>query len=200
MSAATHLKEFPAHIKDFPTPVKKDGFTCDDIRALPEGKRAELINGHWYDMATPNTEHQRIVSVLTWKLCSHIEDHDGDCQVFPAPYAVFLTESEKNWLEPDIIVVCDPDKIKEDGCHGAPDLVVEVTSPSTIKRDMGVKLMKYRTDGVKEYWLINPDTKTTSVFSFDPDVEKVGGNQFAFTDELTSELYPAFSIRLSDYL
>ena len=119
---------------------EKKLYTHDDILALPEGRRAELIGGQWYDMATPNTRHQEIVMVLSGELREYFKKKGGDCKVFPAPFAVFLTESIHNWLEPDISVICDKDKIKEDGCHGAPDLVVEVTSPSTLQRDISKKL------------------------------------------------------------
>ena len=175
-------------------------YTWDDVRALPEGKRAELIAGQWFDMATPNTRHQEIVSILTHRLWSFIEEKGGDCKVFPAPFAVFLTENVHNWLEPDISVICDKDKIKEDGCHGAPDLVVEVTSPSTQKRDLGKKLFLYRTEGVKEYWIVNPDASMITNYAFSDEIEEIEGEQIRFEDELVSHLYPDFSIRLSEYL
>ena len=179
---------------------EKKLYAWDDIIALPDGRRAELINGQWFEMATPNARHQEIVMIVAGELREHIKKKGGDCKIFPAPFAVFLTENIHNWLEPDISVVCDRDKIKEDGCHGAPDLVVEVTSPSTLKRDISKKLFMYRTEGVREYWIINPDTGTITLYAFDADDEKTDGDQITFGDELKSRIYPDFSIRLADYL
>ena len=124
--------------------AKLRDFTVDDIMALPEGERAELINGVLYDMATPTTEHQGIVNAIVTEITNYIRKNGGKCKVFPAPFAVFLNDDDRNYLEPDVTVVCDPEKLDEAGCHGAPDLVVEVTSPSTKKRDYGIKLFKYR--------------------------------------------------------
>ena len=132
--------------------IKTDniGYTVDDILSLPDGKRAELIDGHWYDMATPLRIHQRIVMLISNALHDFIKNKGGSCEVYPAPFAVFLNNDNKNYLEPDVTVICDPNKLTDIGCEGAPDLVVEVTSPSTEKRDYGVKLFKYRAAGVRE--------------------------------------------------
>ena len=179
--------------------TEKRIYTHEDILALPDGKRAEIIDGVWYDMATPVTIHQRLLMNITFELTDYIRKNDRDCEVFPAPYAVFLTESKRNWLEPDIIVVCDKDKIKEDACHGAPDLVVEITSPSTKKKDMGVKLFKYRTEGVREYWIVDPEQRITTQYTFDAYVEKIEGDAVDFDDELACGICPNFSIRLADF-
>ncbi len=192
MDAAIRVKEENIHTEKL--------YTREDIMALPEGRRAEIINGQWYDMATPGARHQEIVSILTRKIGNYIEENGGDCKIFPAPFAVFLNENAHNWLEPDITVICDKDKIQEDGCHGAPDLVVEVTSPSTFKKDISKKLFLYRTAGVKEYWIVNPDTSSTLKYAFDDNIEKIDGDQIPFHGELTSYLYPGFSICLANYL
>ena len=83
-----------------------------------------------------------------------------------APFAVFLTETNRDWVEPDIMVVCNKDKIHDDGIHGAPDLVVEITSPSTKKKDSGVKLFKYRTEGMREYWIVDPHKRMLIIYNF----------------------------------
>ena len=96
-------------------------YTVKDIVSLPEGERAELIDGVWYDMASPTPEHQGIVSAVNTELMNHIRRNGGKCKVFPAPFAVFLNNDDRNYLEPDVTVVCDGEKIDEKGCHGAPD-------------------------------------------------------------------------------
>ncbi|MBQ7677543.1 MAG: Uma2 family endonuclease, partial [Lachnospiraceae bacterium] len=159
-----------------------------------------IIDGYWYDMATPTTTHQRLVNKISYRLNEYIEKKGGDCEVFPAPYSIFLNERNRTYVEPDISVVCDPDKIREDGCHGAPDFVIEVTSPSTIRKDMAIKLFKYRTEGVKEYWIVNPDERNTMRFVFADDVDDNDGGQTSFDDELISHIYPDFKIRLADYV
>ena len=107
-------------------PLPKEGvYTIDDIYNLPNGERAELIDGQIYYMAPPNTTHQRISTFLHGTIFNYINSKNGPCEVFHAPFAVFLqAEDEKNnanYLEPDISVICDKDKLDNKGCHGAPD-------------------------------------------------------------------------------
>ena len=173
-------------------------YSVEDIYALPDGKRAEIIDGRWYDMAPPSPNHQRIISIIHWRLKDYIKKTGGDCEVFPAPFAVFLNADDRNYVEPDIAVVCDPSRIDDQGLKGAPDLVVEVVSPSSKRMDYYIKLFKYRTAGVREYWVVNPLTKVSNVFYFDDDEEKADGDQVSFDDPLTSHIYPDFSIRIAD--
>ena len=122
-------------------------YTIEDIYALPDGQRAELIDGRIYNMAPPARIHQKLITELVSALHQHIRDNNGDCEVYPAPFAVFLNADDKNYVEPDISVVCDKSKLIEKGCNGAPDLIMEVVSPSTQQMDYGIKLFKYRTAG-----------------------------------------------------
>lgn len=105
---------------------QEEHYTIGDIYNLPEGERAELIDGHIYYMAPPSRTHQRLVSRLNQKIANYIEDNHGKCEVFPAPFAVFLDEDDTTYVEPDISVICDPSKLDEKGCHGAPDWVIEI--------------------------------------------------------------------------
>ena len=143
-------------------------YTIADIYALPDGQRAELIDGQMYMMAPPTTNHQRLVAKLSHQILSHIDTKGGNCEVFPAPFAVFLNEDDKNYVEPDISVICDKNKLDEYGCNGAPDWIIEIISPSTGRFDYGIKLFKYRSAGVREYWIVNPYKKTVMVY----DLEK----------------------------
>lgn len=151
--------------------LRKEDFiyTVEDIYALPEGKRAELLDGELYLMAPPSTAHQRLIAEFVYQIETYIRRKQGTCQVFPAPFAVFLNKNDKTYVEPDITVVCDKDKITDQGCNGAPDWIVEIVSPSSRKMDYYKKLFKYRTAGVKEYWVVDPDKKLVTVYNFAQD-------------------------------
>ena len=123
--------------------LKANIYTTDDIYALPEGKRAELIDGVIYDMAPPSRMHQKLVNKLSQKITNYIDTHNGSCEVYPAPFAVFLNTDNKNYVEPDISVICDKNKLDDRGCNGAPDWIIEIISPSTKHIDYGIKLFKH---------------------------------------------------------
>ncbi len=176
------------------------GYTIEDIYALPEGERAELIDGVWYDMASPGTLHQAIVMAVAAEFRDHIRDKGGKCRVFSSPVAVFLKRDNRNYLEPDVIVVCDESKLDERGCNGAPDIVVEVVSLSSKKLDYGIKLFKYRMAGVREYWIINPETKTINTFRFSDEEESELGDQVTFDEEIPCGLFPDLKLVLSEAL
>lgn len=170
-------------------------YTVDDIYALPDGARAELIDGQIYDMAPPNMTHQRLVGGLYNVICNHIKSKDGACEAFIAPFAVFLNKDSRNYVEPDLSVICDPDKLNEKGCNGAPDWVVEIVSPSSGRMDYGIKLFKYRTAGVREYWIVNPKTRTVNVFDFEHDEES---NIYGFEDEIPVCIFGDLRIRVAE--
>lgn len=138
-------------------------YTIEDIYALPEGERAELIDGQIYYMAAPSLIHQRMLGKLHQIIANYIDSHGGKCEVLPAPFAVFLNEDDLNYLEPDISVICDTSKLDENGCHGAPDWVIEIVSPSSKPGDYIKKMLKYGTAGVREYWIVDPDKQAVTV-------------------------------------
>ena len=119
---------------------------------------------------------------------------NGLCEVFAAPFAVFLNADGKNYVEPDISVICDKNRINEYGCNGAPDWIIEIASPSDSHRDYGIKLFKYRTAGVREYWIVNPMTRTVTVYDFE-DVS--GTDQYTFDDEISVRIYEDLTLRIS---
>lgn len=176
---------------------KTDVYTVEDIYALPEGQRAELIDGRIYDMAPPSTMHQRILMALSADIRDHIRKNNGQCEVFPAPFAVFLNKDERNYVEPDISVICDKDKIDDRGCNGAPDWVIEITSPSDSHMDYGVKPFKYRTAGVREYWIVDPRKKTVLVYDLEKD-EKTG--MYGFEEEVRSCIFEEFVVNIEEML
>ncbi len=150
-------------------------YTIEDIYALPEGERAELIDGKIYYMAPPGWGHQRISRKLHQAIANYIDSNGGKCEALAAPFAVFLNEDDLNYVEPDISVICDLTKLDEKGCHGAPDWIIEIVSQSSKPRDYMTKLIKYRTAGVREYWIVDPGKQMTTAYSFERDwVEHYG--------------------------
>lgn len=143
--------------------------TKEDIYNLPEGQRAELIDGQMYMMAPPSRIHQKIVSYLHLEIGNYIQRKGGSCEVYPAPFAVFLNADDKNYVEPDISVICNPDKLTNKGCTGAPDWVIEIVSPNSRRMDYYTKLFKYRAAGVREYWIVDPDKSRILVYNFESE-------------------------------
>lgn len=167
-------------------------YTTADIYALPEGERAELIDGEIYYMAPPSTKHQRILNFINTEINMYIRKNNGECEVFPAPFAIFLNENDKNYVEPDISVICDKDKITDQGCNGAPDWIIEIVSPGSRKMDYYRKLFKYRTAGVREYWVVDPDKEITTVYHFELD----NMEEYLFGEDVPVGIYEGFSIKL----
>lgn len=172
-------------------------YTLEDIYSLPDGKRAELIDGQIYNMAPPTRIHQHLVMNLSVLIHNYIKAHKVDCLVYPAPFAVFLTEDDLNYVEPDISVICEKSKLTDKGCNGAPDLIIEIVSPSTQQMDYGIKLFKYRTAGVREYWIINPSTRTVNVYDFE---QEKGTCQYNFDDHIPVCIYSDFTVQISELL
>ena len=131
-------------------------FTVDDWMALPEGERAELIDGYLFYMNTPAILHQLIAGDVHRQIANFIYDRGGKCMPGIAPLGVQLDCDDKTMVEPDVMIVCDPEKVKGRTVYGAPDFVLEVLSPSTAKKDIFTKSEKYRRAGVREYWMIDP--------------------------------------------
>lgn len=144
-------------------------YTFADYLKWNDGKRYELIDGQVYILApAPSPEHQRISGELYRQISNYLLDKD--CQVFAAPFDVRLPEGEERdeeiltIVQPDILVVCDKSKLDQRGLKGAPDMVIEIVSPSTAGRDRGVKRDLYERNGVREYWLVDYSNKTIEVY------------------------------------
>ena len=176
---------------------KSNTYTINDIYALPEGQRAELIDGQIYDMAPPSPMHQELVMELSATLRDYIKKNGGPCKVYPAPFAVFLNEDDRTYVDPDISVICDSSKVDNRGYQGAPDFIIEIVSPSSQRMDYLTKLFKYRTAGVREYWIVNPLQRTVQVYSFEGTEDST---QYSFDDEITVTIYGDLKICVADLL
>lgn len=149
--------------------MEQGEYTLQDYYALPDDRRVELIDGIFYDMASPSTLHQHIAGLVYRWISEFIEESDGDCFPFISPIDVQLDRDVKTMIQPDVIVVCDPQKVKHFGIYGAPDFVLEVLSRSTRKRDITLKLTKYMEAGVREYWAIDTDRRILIVYLAEED-------------------------------
>lgn len=152
-----------------PLPAERERFTFADCLAWDEDERVELIYGEVFMMAPPSSRHREISVELTRQLANFLEGKR--CRVYSAPFGVRLFEQDGDepedvdtMVEPDISVVCDRSKIDERGCKGPPDLIIEILSPSNRRHDRLVKLNLYQHAGVREYWIVDPDTQSVQVF------------------------------------
>lgn len=161
-------------------------YTIDAIYRLPEGSRAELIDGQLYDMAPPGTNHQRILSFLHLEIGNYIRSKKGACEVFPAPFAVFPFADDSKYLEPDISVVCDKHKLNDCGCSGAPDWIIEIVSPGSRRMDYYTKLSLYRSANVREYWIVDPMKQTVLVYDMEHDSAPA---IYSFSDSIKVNIY-----------
>ena len=179
-------------------PAKTDNsFTEKDYYTLPDDMRAELIDGRFYDMASPNRIHQEIISFFIKKIGNYIDSEKGSCKIYPAPFAVKLFNDRRTIVEPDISVICDPDKLTDKGCSGAPDWIVEVVSPSNAVHDYVRKLNLYVKAGVREYWIVNPQKHTVMVYDFEKEERS---NQYNFCDDVPVCIYEDLILNMDQLL
>lgn len=147
-------------------------YTITDIEALPENVRAELIDGELFvKMNTPETIHQDILMGLSFQVELYIQKKKGKCHVFPAPFGVQIKKNIYNYVEPDITLICDDEKLHSRGCYGEPDFVIEIVSPSNRKMDYVRKLALYREAGVREYWIVDPKHAYVTVYDLESGTE-----------------------------
>lgn len=150
---------------------KKQGeYTVEDYFAIPDEIRVELIDGVIYDMAVPTFDHQRIAGEIYRQIANYIMDNNGKCEAVMAPIDVQLDCDDKTMVQPDVLILCNNEKILKGRVFGAPDFVLEVISPSTKRKDYFKKLEKYENAGVREYWIFDPYKKQLLVFFFEGDI------------------------------
>jgi Uma2 family endonuclease len=180
-------------------------YTYADYLTWLDDKRRELIDGFIHLMSAPIRRHAQVSSVIFYRLYSLIEKNKGKCRAYHAPFDVRLplqgsNDDDKvyNVVQPDICVICDPNKMDDKGCIGAPDLIVEVTSPSTMKKDWFYKFNLYATAGVKEYWIVNPKEKVCNIFILQPDGQYDDGTVYESNQKAPVSIFNGFEIDLND--
>lgn len=145
-------------------------YTVEDYHALPEEERVELIDGHFYDMASPTYLHQQISGEIYRQIANYIMEKGGECRPLIAPVDVQINCDDKTMVQPDVAILCETEKVRRWGIYGAPDFVLEVISPSTKRKDCTKKLSKYMEAGVKEYWILDPYQKLVMIYFFEDEI------------------------------
>uniref|UniRef100_UPI004055C393 Uma2 family endonuclease n=1 Tax=Agathobacter sp. TaxID=2021311 RepID=UPI004055C393 len=177
--------------------LRSETYTVDYIYSLPEGKRAELIDGVVYDMAPPSFTHQKLINKLSQQITNYIDSKKGNCEVVPAPFAVFLNADDKTYVEPDISVICDKNKLNDRGCNGSPDFIIEIVSPSSRKMDYSTKNALYSNAGVREYWIVDPAKERTTVYRYEEDSAPM---IFSFDQSITVGIYGDLKVSIGELL
>ena len=164
---------------------KKQGeYTLEDYSALPDEERWELIDGYLIRIDSPTTEHQIILGNLYIAFRKCIDDHHAPCKVLLSPLDVQLDMDDRTIVEPDLIVLCDWQKLKKKRLFGAPNLLVEILSPSTCSKDTIWKNRKYQRAGVKEYWMVDPEKRKVLVNLFEKTEGEYRSRLYKFDEEI----------------
>lgn len=169
--------------------------TLEQYEALPENRRVEVFEGIVYDMASPSQIHQTLSMELSNIIYNYIKSKKGSCQVFSAPFDVKLSDQPLTIVQPDIMVICDKDKLDEKRCNGAPDFIIEIVSPSNPSDDYIRKLYYYKNAGVREYWIVDPRRKTVAVNYFEGNIVSV---PYPFDSIIKVNIYDALLINFSE--
>lgn len=180
----------PPALQPQPEPI-----TLEQYEALPKDRRVEVFENVAYDMASPSQIHQRILLKISSILDSYIELKKGECLVIPSPFDVMLSKKPLTIVQPDIMIVCDRDKLDEKRCNGAPDFVIEIVSPGNPSDDYIKKTYYYKNYGVREYWIVDPRRKTVTVNFFEEDILNI---QYSFESVIKVNIYDDLFINFSD--
>ncbi|MCL2511381.1 MAG: Uma2 family endonuclease [Bacteroidales bacterium] len=163
-------------VEEPPIAYQARHYSYADYLTWTDDKMREIIDGVVYMFSAPVRKHAAAIIPFIFRTVSHIRKRKAKCKIYTAPFDVRLpkngeTADDKifNVVQPDIVVICDPSKLDDKGCIGAPDLIVEVSSPSTSKRDMEEKFFLYEEVGVKEYWVVTPKDKEVTIFLLQPN-------------------------------
>lgn len=169
--------------------------TLKQYEELPEDTRAEVFDGVLYNMSSPSQNHQTILTELLVSLRNYIREKSGNCSVFPAPFDVKLNDDPLTIVQPDLMVVCDQNKLDGKRCNGAPDFIIEIVSHSNPSDDYIRKLYYYKNYGVREYWIVDPQRKSVTVNYFEGDLLNV---PYTFDSVIKVNIYEDLYINFSD--
>lgn len=169
--------------------------TLEEYEALPEDVRAEVFEGQIYYMASPSQVHQMISVELSAILNIYLKSKKGPCRVFHAPFDVKLFSNPLTIVQPDIMIVCDKDKLDGKRCNGAPDFIIEIVSPGNPADDYIRKLYHYKNAGVREYWIVDPRRKTVTINYFEKNMLNI---QYSFDATIKVNIFDDLYIDFSD--
>lgn len=169
--------------------------TLEQYENLPENRRVEVFENVVYDMASPSQIHQTLSMELSNIIYNYIKNKKGLCQVFHAPFDVKLSDKPFTIVQPDIMVICDKDKLDGKRCNGAPDFIIEIVSPSNPADDYIRKLYYYKNYGVREYWIVDPRRRTVTVNYFEDNILSV---QYLFDSIIKVNIFDDLYINFSD--
>ncbi|MGG3894643.1 Uma2 family endonuclease [Geobacillus stearothermophilus] len=184
-----------------PMPEKGQPFTYAQYMMLDEDVRYEVIDGQVFNMSpAPTPKHQAVQRELLVEFATYLRGKE--CTVFGAPIDVCLADRDdpeqiREWVEPDLVVVCDKNKIREKRIVGVPDLVVEIISKSTVRKDKIVKFHRYERAGVKEYWIVDPMNETIDVYVLEEGRFRHQG-MYVRDDTIPVRMFPGFGIELKN--
>ena len=180
-------------------------YTYADYLTWLDDKRRELINGFIHLMSAPMRVHARVSRKLFSAVDRFIDFNKGKCHIYYAPFDVrFPSNNETadnkiyNVVQPDFCVICDLYKLDDKGCIGAPDLIVEVLSPSTLKYDWNYKFNLYESGGVREYWIVDPKAKLVNAFILQPDGNYDLGTVYDCTQKAPVHIFKGLEIDLKE--
>jgi len=178
-------------------------YTYADYLLWQFEERVELIKGKILEIAAPSRAHQQVTTNLILAIGNALRH--SPCKVYPAPFDVRLPHfsQKKNKdvvtvVQPDICVICEPTKLDDRGCIGAPDIVIEILSPGNSKREMKDKYAVYEESGVSEYWIVSLTEKAVQVFRLNEAGKYYGIQPFTEDDDLTTPILPGVNIQLKD--
>ena len=169
--------------------------TLEQYEAFPAEKRAEVFDGIVYDMASPSQIHQALSMELSNILYNYMKSKKKSCQVFSAPFDVKLSDQPLTIVQPDIMVICNKDKLDGKRCNGAPDFIIEIVSPGNPSDDYIRKLYYYKNAGVREYWIVDPRRKTVTINYFEGNIVSV---QYPFDSIIKVNIYDDLFINFSE--
>lgn len=182
-------------------------YTYADYLTWLDDKRRELIDGFVHLMTpAPARKHQRISTRLIGEFIIYLKSANNPCEIYSAPFDVRLPKSDNTKdddkiytvVQPDLCIICDTSKLDDRGCIGAPDLIVEILSPSTSKKDLNDKFKIYEESGVKEYWIVNPNDENINVFVLDKNREYRLKGMYADDMKIKVSIFDDLEINLED--
>ena len=169
--------------------------TLEQYEALPEERRAEVFDGILYDMASPSQIHQSVSMQLSTVINNYILRRKGSWSIFSAPFDVKLSDKPLTIVQPDIMVICDKNKLDGKRCNGAPDFIIEIVSPGNPADDYIRKLYYYKNYEVREYWIVDPRRKTITVNYFEGNIVSV---QYPFNSIIKVNIFDDLLISFSE--